>query len=457
MPKEFTMRDQYRLLALVELEALSAHGVFTGHGEGTKDNQLVRDANGLPALPSSSVAGVLRHAISALYGHETAEELFGFANGDQGKISKIALSWALALDSKGKCHQGLTALPENDDVIQLLSREQPITRPRVRLNQRGSAENGGLFHLAFAPKGTRYRLFIELSSDNQEALQEDWLMVQQALESPMLRFGHGTHSGYGAFMSNTIKVATYNLLNGDVMAYAARTRDRNSDAELTCITRKNWPDVGRHFHVHVQAEGGLAIGGGTQPHSKEKNPALIPMHEAVIHWSGQHATIQEQIVIPGSSLKGALAHRTEFYANLLTGNWANDHSTNHAQSKHDLVSSLFGNASDTCSSGDDLGRAGQLFFEDIYISNPTIATQMHNKIDPFTGGTVTGALFCDEMLWQPELKISIWLKTSQIDQRAITAFELAMEDLKTGMLPLGARSGRGMGILLEAATEGDIA
>ncbi|WP_217542490.1 RAMP superfamily CRISPR-associated protein [Vibrio metschnikovii] len=455
MPKDFIMRDQHRLLALIELEALSAHGVFTGHGTGTQDNQLVRDANGLPALPSSSIAGVLRHAVASTRSLAAAEDMFGFASGDQGQMSRVSISWGFALDSQGNCYQGLTQLLDTDPVIKLLLSEQPVLRPRVRLNQYGSADNGGLFHLAFAPKGVRYRLFLELTNQDQNGLQDDWATLCQALASPMLRFGHGTHSGFGAFKCNAIKTAQYNLLDGDVIRYARRTRDRNSDAGLNHFELPKWHESGINYRFSVQAEGGLAIGGGTQPLSSVENPALIPLRESVISWQGQQASLVQQVVIPGSSLKGALAHRTEFYANVLTENWATEVNTVQHSEKHELVSAIFGNASDL-SDGQSLGQAGQLLFEDIYVENPVVVTQMHNKIDPFTGGTVTGALFCDEMLWQPELNISIWLQAMDVDDKALEAFEMALDDLKIGMLPIGARSGRGMGTLIEKpATEGE--
>ncbi|WP_217536098.1 hypothetical protein [Vibrio metschnikovii] len=54
------------------------------------------------------------------------------------------------------------------------------------------------------------------------------------------------------------------------------------------------------------------------------------------------------------------------------------------------------------------------------------------------------------------MNISIWLKTVDVEDKALQAFELALDDLKTGMLPIGARSGRGMGTLIEkTATEGE--
>ncbi len=45
----------------VTLEAKSAHAIHTGHGDTTHDSLIVRDANGLPTLLGTSLAGILRH------------------------------------------------------------------------------------------------------------------------------------------------------------------------------------------------------------------------------------------------------------------------------------------------------------------------------------------------------------------------------------------------------------
>lgn len=51
-------RPNFYVLKLV-LEAQSAHAIHTGHGDTTHDSLIVRDANGLPTLSGSSLAGYL--------------------------------------------------------------------------------------------------------------------------------------------------------------------------------------------------------------------------------------------------------------------------------------------------------------------------------------------------------------------------------------------------------------
>ena len=48
----------YFNMVKVTFEAQSAHAVHTGFGDTTHDSLVVRDANGLPTLPATSIAGV---------------------------------------------------------------------------------------------------------------------------------------------------------------------------------------------------------------------------------------------------------------------------------------------------------------------------------------------------------------------------------------------------------------
>ncbi len=65
------------------------------------DSALVTDANDLPAIPGSSLAGVLRHLWRGTYGSHTHDDaLFGYQSGNLGDASRLAISWGALLDSK---------------------------------------------------------------------------------------------------------------------------------------------------------------------------------------------------------------------------------------------------------------------------------------------------------------------------------------------------------------------
>jgi len=80
------------------------------------------------------------------------------------------------------------------------------------------------------------------------------------------------------------------------------------------------------------------------------------------------------------------------------------------------------------------------------------ATQMHNRIDQYTGGVMTGGLFEEGLLWKTPLTLTLKFPSSdRLDQLPTphrVALSRALEDLCEGRLPLGAGGSRGQGVFL---------
>ena len=87
-------------LARVTIETCSALSIGSGAYHPQRDCQVVRDANGLPAVPGTSIAGVLRHLVFDLVGNEEGTaELFGSI---EGGPSRVEVSWAHIHDTNDK-------------------------------------------------------------------------------------------------------------------------------------------------------------------------------------------------------------------------------------------------------------------------------------------------------------------------------------------------------------------
>src|SRR5690606_22899359 len=102
-----TNRHSTLYIARVVLEAKTPLSISTGTPDGVFDTALVRDANGLPALPGSSIAGVLRHLWQERHGAQSAKRLFGRQEGKNGEPSRVIVSWGALLDSRGRPVEGL--------------------------------------------------------------------------------------------------------------------------------------------------------------------------------------------------------------------------------------------------------------------------------------------------------------------------------------------------------------
>lgn len=164
-------------VARVVLEATTPLSISTGASDGVFDSALVRDANGLPALPATSVAGVLRSLWTQEKGTDSARELFGFQARADGLASRLHVGWGSLLDSRGRATTGLLLGVEAErlrtdpilkDVVH--QHRMPLHRNRVRLTHRGAAADAGKFDRTILPAGHRFALELRLqySADGSE-------------------------------------------------------------------------------------------------------------------------------------------------------------------------------------------------------------------------------------------------------------------------------------------------
>ena len=191
-------RTHCRLLRLV-LESVTPLSIGTGRGNGVFDNLLVRDPNGLPGIPGTSLAGVLRHRL-AKANSAWAEDLFGSGKKDGEAASRLHVSWGHLHDSKDKPVQGLLVDQAgherlNDPLLLEAAGETPLRRDRVRLDHRGAAAPSGQFDRVALHMG--YRFTVELVCWSEAETDDAWDGLTGLLTSD-LRLGGAVRSGFGA-------------------------------------------------------------------------------------------------------------------------------------------------------------------------------------------------------------------------------------------------------------------
>lgn len=442
----------YYCLAHVTLEAQSAHGIHSGQGDTTHDVLLVRDANGLPALPGSSLAGVLRHAYRERHGNTAAGRLFGQL-GAQAQPSWLNVGWGLVHDSRNQPCEGLQANVAGDPLLSFLQDSKPLVRQRVRLDHTGAASEGGKFDVTLIPAGVRYTSWLGYWCDDSDESRQHWHDLLALLNGQRLLLGHGTRSGNGHFQVQHLAQARWDLRTPEGrLAYVARPRTRRDSVGLHSIENTQ-ADERLQVSLQLQAEAGWRIGGGERSlNFHEKTPDLLPQHELCVQWRNDQASLSQHYhLLPGSAVKGALRHRVAYHYRCLTGDFAGMGGSP-APEKCPAVVSLFGQAAD------DEAAAGLLLFHDLRLEKPRSTVLMHNRIDRFTGGVIDGALFSEEVLWQTPLNLRIGTlqpqRLAQLDVTTRQALQRALEDLSQGWLPLGANGSRGLGVFSDPSGQG---
>lgn len=444
-------RPIFRILKVV-FEAESAHAIHTGHGDTTHDTLIVRDANGLPTLSGSSLAGVLRHQYQQQFGVEATQYLFGYAKGSEGQNSWLNVAWGLVHNSHNKPQEGLLT-PEHiakDALLTKLKDQKPIVRQRVRLNEYGATAGTGKFDVTLMPAGVRYTSWLSYWCDGSDESVLYWNELQTLLKDNPLRIGQGTKDGYGLFKIVNLYQADWDLRTEDgCKQYCQRSRKRENHQGLTAVNLNSDTNNQVRATLSLEAESGWRVGGGEkdlQDTNNSRIPDLLPMHEPRIEWQAGvgHFITKDVYLLPATAIKGALRHRVAYHYNCLAESFCEDQQS-YSTDDNPAVKALFGFAQD------DESHAGLVALRDIYLIEQQSQTVMHNKIDRYTGGVMHGALFSEVILWKSQIKVELDILQPKkaLDPEVKKALALTLDDLSQGWLPLGASGSRGLGIFVD--------
>jgi len=490
-------RKQYFYLARIVLENRAGLSLATGHPDHGFDSVLVRDANGLPTLPGTALAGVLRQAFTRLNNDKAAEDLFGWQRGNKGEPSRVHVGWGCLLDHSGQAVFGLKLSPDDREALdkdELLGPllENDHQRQRVRINHRGVAADTGKFDRAVLPAGHRFA--VELCLESDQADDPHWKELLGLLASRQIRLGGSTRAGLGRMKLVECHQRCFDLHDADDTSAFRKLGSSPGDtaglkddlpkavtpAELITGTLNLRCDDFFRFGGEA-GEPGSPDDERDQKTGKPKKPAdLLPKFEPVIDWtSGKARSETGVLLIPGSSVKGALAHRFAFHYNALTGVFADQFDTDQIEDWDKAAHcpgtrALFGFVEGSKKDGGEAARAGCLYIDDarLRINSEELQRLMHVAIDQFTGGARHGMLFEEQLVaTEKPIEIKLVLDDKRLEENRKKVFDKegnppdrktilqalgrALEDLTTGMLPLGAASGRGHGFF-SGRLEGDL-
>jgi len=449
-------------IARVCFELSSPLSIATGEAR-IADSELPRDANGLPMVPGTSLQGLLRELYVRVHGATGAAALFG----DSDNAGRIIVSDALIHDAADVAVSKVRdpASLEKDHVLRRLLDVDPLRRDHVRIDHRGAVDDEGKFDRVSVPRGARFSLELTLIGDNQGA--KELQTVAQLVDHPLFRPGGGSRRGYGRVKVLHVKVRTFGVDIADAAALrkARATAFSHVKAEAWKDIRaigRVWPDV-ETLEITLTPRGPWRAGGdgaAGRPGStqgRDQADAHREVHfaftrEPVIAWTGgaahwhdpaplTGATKACDYVVAGSSIRGALAHRTVFHANLVElradkSLW-NEGDTAR-KDRNPGLQMLFGHASDTNSHA---GSRSPLILDDVVFAPTWVEIVDHVSIDRTTGGVRSGALYSEEVVMSPPIIARLTLdRRIAVPDAAITALNAAIDDLAAGRLTLGAHS-----------------
>ena len=428
---------RYIILTRVDIECDTPLKVGNGEKDLYTNSCVCLDENDLPYIPGTSVAGILRHELPIGDG----DRLFGTT--DIG--SRLSISDARLLYDNDNVSEGfLNEWPESLNMFCFLPQRQ-----HVRIGHLGAKEaNGMLFNEQIVYAGARFRFEMSLISDSEDQ-EPEMAKLMSILKGGIIRLGGGTRRGFGKISVVSIKQSTLDLTRPEHLnLYLEKSSSLKEEW-------KGWKDVNyeengknqkwARYILKLKPENSLLFASGFGDKEADKTPKK----EQRFEWRyGKPVLTEAYKLVPASSVKGTISHRTAFHFNRLCKKWADEITDWKAcvGASNKAVLTLFG--------GEDRNgnlRRGNVIVSDIYFEAKEQKFN-HVSIDNYTGGAYPGHLFNEKVVWDKNLELTLDIYVEKVilesNQRVKEAFESALSDLCNGFLPLGGGINRGHGVFI---------
>lgn len=419
-----------------------------------KDSLVQRDANGFPMIPGTTLAGVIRHALSdqeeslpaLLMGSGKKRRNDKEKNGDvedPGQGSPVKVSQGFLLVANNKVSEGLFLDGEFGEQKQIF-KELPL-RHHVALNDKGTAKKGQLYDHEVIYQGVQF--VFELEAASHLVSNDNWEKLLNVIKSARFRLGAGTRNGFGLLKA----VACYEKLLG-TQEYLDLSPSLNEPGwwkEVKKVDLVPSPQTIATYTLELRPDPFFIFGSGLSDNDVDQTPVT----EKVVTYEGGMLKLSKsgQTLIPGSSVKGAIAHRVAYHYNKKEAKrFATADSIERIRSQeNEALTVLFGLAGEKVSDP----SAGNVFFKDVFLEPEKVNNREvfnHVAIDRFTGGAMDGMLFSEKVSHFKEasgfLKLEIQLHLNDKTLPFQTYLEDALQDICRGLLPLGGMTTKGHGI-----------
>lgn len=443
------------MIAHIVFEADSALRVGCGDANMLFDSPIQRDFNEMPMILGTSLCGVIRSIAQSHLGKAKVEDLFG----KEEIKSKLIFSNAMILDDEMQVNERLIPLDRLANHHFLKHFLHLPQRQHNRISHNGTCEDGGKFDEDIIFKGTRFKFSISLHCKD-ESDKEDFFSILNLLYLSYFRLGAGKTKGFG-------KIKILNISYDNLKDVASASL--NESLKHT-FSPKDYKGSARfiRYILSLKPENSFIFGSGFGDLEVDS----VGVMENIIDYETKN--FKKSLLIPASSIKGAISHRSRFYINQSLKNAIDSTNKQKDKQAEAIHSSLFGSANDT-SGGDfsgeykgdssnslgggdstksanksDSAKKGKLLISDIYLDAFKEQVFAHNSIDRFSGAARSGALFQERAYLSDSFTLTIFVEKDESDEFkiALESFERALDDICKALLPLGAMSAKGHGFFI---------
>jgi CRISPR/Cas system CSM-associated protein Csm3 (group 7 of RAMP superfamily) len=300
------------------------------------------------------------------------------------------------------------------------------------MNDKGVTKDTGKFDEEVIYKGTQFKFSIEMLNENKDD-KNNFLELLDLLSKNSFRIGGGSSKGFGQIKVIKITYDEFDVNSDEYINLSSSLNEKLSKThEIKEFNDKNYTK----YELKLTPDDFFMFGSGFG----DDDADMIPVFEKVIDYKNRCLS-EEKVLIPASSVKGVISHRTTYYYNLLHERFIGKEKT-----PFETVESIFGAKKDDKKDG----FKGNILISDVYLDKTSSKDTKifdHVSIDRFTSGAIDSALFQEKTIASKEnFTLEILIKKEKLkDEVALEAFEKALKDIKTGILSLGGATTKGHG------------
>lgn len=418
-----------KFIAHITFEAKTALKIGSKNADFLQDSPIQKDWNGLPMILGTSLTGVLRKEFEDE--NEIAKNIFG--TGDLG--SKTIISNALLLDENLEVNESLLLDFKESKILQKFI-VLPI-REHNAMNDKGVTIKNAKFDEEVIYKGTRFKFSIEMLNENEDD-KNNFFQLLDLLSKDSFRIGAGSSKGFGQI--KVIEI-TYDEFDVNSDEYIELSSSLNTKLSKTYEIKEFDDEKYIKYKLILTPDDFFMFGSGFGDDEAD----MTPVFEDIVDYEKQDL-IKQKVLIPASSVKGAISHRTTYHYNLINKNFIKENGENKAE----VVETIFGSKKDK----EKDSFKGNILISDVYLDETSSKVFEHVSIDRFTGGAIDSALFQEKTISSKETftleilinKEKVEVKENDEGKIALESFEKALKDITTGMLSLGGATTKGHGI-----------
>ncbi len=426
-----------KIIIDAEIVTKSPLRIGSGDNDDITDIMILRDKKGRFFIPGTSLAGVLRAEIVSVYGERVAEKLFGSID-DDGNQSMLIVNDVILNNANLTYRDGVSI--------------DPLT---------GTAIRGAKYDYEALERGASGRINLELTiryhsmkntvdfdgyvHDDFKAVDDFYGELAAALADLLtvgIRVGSLTSKGFGKIASkNPACCYEYCFDNKeDAAKWYKYISEEKQIGNIIYLGTKIKKLVGySDFSVQLNCALKSSLLIADYNVDEKEIAANKENDEDECTISAVQMKNGDSYVIPGTSIKGVL--RSTAVKLLLALNKGN------LEKANAFVEELMGYARQNTKES----KKSRLVVDEIYIKNSVLTPRKHsrNRIDRFTGGTINGALYTVEPIWQQDKNKS----TVQFDFYVHNCSEaeaglilLLIKELWYGNMAIGSDKSIGRGV-----------